>query len=86
MATLTIRNIDDNLRDRIAQKAADNGRSMEEEVRQLLRSTYAITSLGDALLEMGKEIRALGGVELDIPPRRRDRGAADLFKDWEAKQ
>lgn len=37
MATLTIRNLDDAVRDRLRQRAAEHGHSMEEEVRQILR-------------------------------------------------
>ena len=37
MATLTIRNLDDAVRDRLRQRAAERGHSMEEEVRQILR-------------------------------------------------
>lgn len=38
MAILTIRNIDDALKARLRLCAARHGRSMEEEVRQILRS------------------------------------------------
>jgi plasmid stability protein len=40
MATLTIRNLDDDIRDRMRVEAAKNGRSMEEEARQFLTRGY----------------------------------------------
>ena len=36
MATLTVRNVPDDVRDRLRVRAAENGRSMEAEVRALL--------------------------------------------------
>ena len=37
MASITIRNLDDNVKTRLRVRAADNGRSMEEEGRRILR-------------------------------------------------
>ena len=37
MASITIRNLDDNVKTRLRVRAADNGRSMEEEARLILR-------------------------------------------------
>ena len=39
MASITIRNLDDGLKRRLRIRAAENGRSMEEEVRDILRRT-----------------------------------------------
>ena len=36
MASLTIRNLDDDLKQRLRLRAASDGRSMEEEIRQIL--------------------------------------------------
>ncbi len=41
MTQLTIRNIDDKLKKALRVRAAENGRSMEEEVRQILRAALA---------------------------------------------
>ena len=41
MAAITIRNLDDSLKARLRLQAAHNGRSMEEEARQLLRKGLA---------------------------------------------
>ena len=69
MAVMTIRNLDDEVREKLRIRAAQHGRSMEAEVRAIL--TAAVESpvertLVDALLDMRE---ALGGLELDIPPR-----------------
>jgi plasmid stability protein len=40
MATLTIRNLPDAVRDRLRVRAAENGRSMEAEARLALVKTY----------------------------------------------
>ena len=41
MPTLTIRNLPDELVDRLKKTAASHGRSMEQEVRLLLQTRYA---------------------------------------------
>ncbi len=41
MATLTIRNLDEDLVERLKSTAARRGRSMEQEVRELLEQRYA---------------------------------------------
>jgi len=41
MATLTIRNIPDDLIGRVKESAASHGRSMEQELRDLLQTRYA---------------------------------------------
>ena len=44
MAQLTIRGIDDGLKRALRVRAAENGRSMEEEVRQILRTALGMPS------------------------------------------
>lgn len=72
MASITIRNLDDEIKQNLRVRAAENGHSMEEEVREILRSTLDATSsleknLGTKIHQM---FMAVGGVELDIPPRQ----------------
>ena len=72
MASITIRNLDDKIKQKLQVRAAENNRSMEEEVREILRSTLDATSsleknLGTKIHQM---FMAVGGVELDIPPRQ----------------
>jgi len=70
MASITIRNLDESLKRRLRIRAAGHGRSMEEEVREILRQTIGAPpppeNLGDAI---HRRFAALGGVELDLPPR-----------------
>ena len=71
MASITVRNLDDGLKRRLRIRAAENGRSMEEEARGILRMALdeeaaPARNLGTALHELFKPF---GGVELEIPPR-----------------
>jgi len=70
MASITIRNLDDGLKRRLRIRAAEHGRSMEEEAREILRQTIRepVTpgNLGEAI---HRRFMALGGIELDLPPR-----------------
>lgn len=68
---MTIRNLDDRLKARLRVKAAQHGRSMEDEARDILRTALSIEtepaqSLADSIRD---RIAPLGGVELDIPRR-----------------
>lgn len=70
MATLTIRDIDDDIRDRLRVRAARNGRSMEAEVREILREAVVRPQPAS---QLGSRVRArfsaVGGVELSLPKR-----------------
>lgn len=70
MASLTIRNIGDDVKQRLRIQAAEHGHSMEEEARVILRT--ALNEHGSPA-NLSRAIRArfapLGGVELAIPPR-----------------
>jgi plasmid stability protein len=69
VASITIRKLDDRLKSQLKHRAAQHGRSMEEEARTILRDsleTWRPKTLGDIARELfGPE----NGVELDIPPR-----------------
>lgn len=52
MAQLIVRNVDDDLVRRLKRRAADHGRSTEEEHRQLLRTALRSGGLVDRLMEM----------------------------------
>jgi plasmid stability protein len=78
MATITIRNLDESVKRKLQVRAALNGRSMEAEAREVLsESAYlppkAVGATLDPEEDFGTAIRkrfaALGGVELEIPPR-----------------
>ena len=71
MASITIRNLDDDVKTRLRVRAAGNGRSMEEEARTILRDAVGQENvpqkgLGTAIHEL---FRPFGGVELELPPR-----------------
>lgn len=71
MASITVRNLDDGLKRRLRIRAAENGRSMEQEVRDILRAALdqdvaPDRNLGTAIHQL---FRPFGGVELEVPPR-----------------
>ena len=70
MASITVRNLDDDVKKGLRMRAAENGRSMEEEARIILRNAVGRDG---AQRNLASAIRSrfapLGGVELDIPPR-----------------
>lgn len=69
-ASITIRNLDETLKRRLRIRAAAHGRSMEEEVRDILRK-----EVGEAAppSNLAAAIRArvapFGGIDLDLPAR-----------------
>ncbi|WP_118183205.1 FitA-like ribbon-helix-helix domain-containing protein [Paraburkholderia phosphatilytica] len=72
MASMTIRNIDDQIKSRLRVQAARNGRSMEDEARDILRaalSTEAEASQQSLIGSIRRRIAPLGGVDLDLPAR-----------------
>ena len=71
MASITIRKLDERTKARLRVRAAQHGRSMEEEARTLLRAALRDdgppgTNLADAIRA---RFRRLGGVELGLPAR-----------------
>ena len=77
MAVMTIRNLDEEVRDKLRVRAALHGRSMEAEARAIL--TAAVDSpIERSLLDVLGEMREiLDGEELQILPR--DAGIRDPF-------
>lgn len=71
MASMTIRNLDENLQARLRVQAAQHGRSMEDEAKDILRAALsAEPSRSQSLVEaIRARIEPLGGVELDLPSR-----------------
>ena len=71
MATLTIRNLDDETRRLLRERAARHDRSMEEEVRQILRSVVQPPALAEEPLGSRLVRLSRPGVELpDLRERR----------------
>lgn len=70
MASITIRNLDDRLKTRLRIRAAEHGRSMEEEVRQILRQVIGLPAENGNLGELiHRRFAAIGGVELELQDR-----------------
>ena len=71
MASITIHSLDDDLHTRLRVRAAEHRRSVQEEVRIILRST--VNGEWAAPRDLAKFTREcfahLGGVELELPPR-----------------
>lgn len=76
MATLTIRNIDDGVKERLRVRAALQGRSMEEEVRAILRRAVGGVD-GAALWALSRQLFQDDGAELQSS-RMKDRPAPDF--------
>lgn len=79
MASITIRNLDDRLKRRLRIRAAEHGRSMEEEAREILRNVVG----GDAhpanlAVAIRARVAEFGGDDLEIAPRQSMRDAPEL--------
>ena len=70
MASITIRNLDDNVKSRLRVRTAGNGRSMKQEVRLILRDAVGRKPTSTNLVDI---IRAhfgpSNGVDLELPSR-----------------
>ena len=79
MATITIRNLDEQLKHRLQLRAARHGRSMESEAREILRAAISEPDAPDNLVDaLRQQLDELGGVELELPPRTTRPRAARL--------
>src|SRR5579859_1462969 len=79
MSAVSIRNLDDRVKERLRVRAARHGRSMEAEMRAIL--TDAVSEPedeGGLLIELAARFEQLGGVDLEIPPRVTRPRAADF--------
>lgn len=78
MASLTIRNLDDAIKERLRVRAAMHGHSMEEEARMILRKAVGGVT-GDKLWTHSREFfGGDNGIEIDLPNRSLDRAAPDF--------
>jgi antitoxin FitA len=79
VAALSIRDLDDEVRERLRVRAAQHGRSMEAEVRAILTDAVGVSAgppgLAQALLARFGD---LGGVDLDLPERSQGPRAANF--------
>jgi plasmid stability protein len=86
MASITIRNLEENTKRKLKIRAAMHGRSMEQEAREILndalRQRPSSARTGADLAEaIRKRFAPLGGVELELPPREPIRDP-NWLKDW----
>ena len=79
MAAISIRDLDDQVRDRLRMRAAANGRSMEAEARAILTDAVRPPEESRGLLAtLLDRMAAIGGVDLELPERATAARAADL--------
>jgi plasmid stability protein len=79
VAALSIRDLDDNVREKLRVRAARHGRSMEAEVRAILAEAVEEPGDGGSLFEvLIDRFGALGGVDLELPVRATTVRSPDL--------
>ncbi len=70
MASITIRNLDDDVKTRLRVRAAEHHRSMEEEARLILRDAVGRTADSRNLASIVRShFGPDNGVDLELPPR-----------------
>jgi plasmid stability protein len=81
MAAVSIRDLDDRVKDRLRVRAAENGRSMEAEIRAILSDAVGESQqtlgLGQALMA---RFAAAGGVDVELPIRGEQPRAATMSR------
>ena len=78
MASITIRNIDEALKERLRIRAATHGHSMEEEARLILKQVVGGVT-GAGLWSLSRELFSdKDGVDLELPSRQQDRASPDF--------
>ena len=89
MAAITIRNLDDDAKERLRVRAATNGRSMEAEARALIEEAvsgpYSGMNIGQAFRAMAKSVGYLD--DLQLPSRKEPYERPVVFSDeWERER
>ena len=72
MSSITIRNLDPAIKERLRVRAAEHGHSMEAEARRILHDALKVPHRKPARSfydRIHDRFAALGGVELELPPR-----------------
>lgn len=69
MPTLTVRNLDDDLKTKLRVRAARNGRSMEAEAREILRTSLSAEPRTGIGTRIHNRFAGLGLDEIVISPR-----------------
>ena len=80
MSSLTVRNLDESVKNSLRVRAARNGRSMEEEVRQILQNIVAPEQAGQ--MSFAERVNSrFAGLDVDslpIPARQPARMPPDI--------
>ena len=74
MASITIRKLDENVKRRLRRQAAEHGRSLEAEVREILSAEVSHSGNrrengADLFRRIHARLAPLGGVDLKLPER-----------------
>ncbi len=70
MATMTIRNIDPAVKERLRVRAAQHGHSMEAEVRRILNDAAWVQEPAENIVQIARELFGPeNGIDLELPPR-----------------
>ncbi len=83
MAQFTVRNLEDHVKVRLKRRAARHGRSMEEEVRHILRD--AVKKQNQPVTQLGSRIAARftkAGLATDLPELRGQVPPSVKFGKW----
>jgi plasmid stability protein len=70
MSSITIRNLDPAIKERLRVRAAEHGHSMEAEARRILQAALKGPAKARSLYDrIHDRFVAIGGVDLELPPR-----------------
>jgi plasmid stability protein len=72
MSSITIRNLDPSIKERLRIRAAEHGHSMEAEARRILQTELTSSSrlkVRNLYERIHARFAPLGGIDLELPPR-----------------
>ena len=79
MSTITVRNLDEHVKQRLRVRAARHGRSMEAEARAIIAEAVGVEDEPkNILVRLHETFAELGGVDLEIPPRTAEHRAVEF--------
>jgi plasmid stability protein len=70
MATITVRDLSDEVKTKLRVRAAEHGNSMEAEVREIIGRALSAPRADEGLADgIRRRFAEIGGVELELPAR-----------------
>ncbi len=79
VAAISVRNLDEHVKERLRVRAARHGRSLESEIRAILKeAVHEPDDSRDLFQAMLDRFGEIGGVKLDLPPRTTPIRATDF--------